>query len=75
MTRRQREILHLIARGMTSKEIAQQLKSTPGSINNHIMASIAALGADSRSEAVTKALRLGLVRSEASALADLAQER
>jgi DNA-binding NarL/FixJ family response regulator len=65
LTRRQREILQMVALGMTSKEIAQQLGSTPGSINNHIMASIAALNARTRSEAVTKALMLGLVRSEA----------
>ena len=62
LTRRQKEVLQLVGRGMTSKEIARQLALTPGTVDNHITASLAALDARTRSEAITKALALGLVR-------------
>lgn len=63
LTRRQKEVLQLVGSGLTSKEIARQLQLTPGTVDNHINASIAVLNAHTRSEAVTKALALGFVRA------------
>lgn len=63
LTQRQKEVLQLVGSGLTSKEIAKKLQLTPGTVDNHITASIAALDAHTRSEAVTKALALGFVRA------------
>ncbi|MGO4395860.1 response regulator transcription factor [Variovorax sp. M-6] len=65
LTRRQKEVLQLVARGLMSKEIARQLNVTPGTVDNHITAAAAVLGARTRSEAVSKALPLGLISSAA----------
>jgi DNA-binding NarL/FixJ family response regulator len=64
LTLRQRDVLELVASGMTSKEVARQLQLTLGTVNNHIAASMTALGARNRLEAVTKALELALIQAK-----------
>lgn len=51
LTDRQKEILRLVAHGYTSKQIAKQLLVSPSTVDNHLRAAIALLGADSRSQA------------------------
>ena len=63
LTRRQAEILQLVGDGMTSKAIGQLLKLSPGTVDNHVAAAIAALGSKTRSEALQRALLLGLVKA------------
>jgi two-component system response regulator DesR len=66
LTRRQAEILQFVGEGKTSKEIGRILNLSPGTVDNHIAASIAALGTKTRSEAVQRALMLGFIRGTPS---------
>lgn len=67
LTKRQREALQLAGAGWTSKEIARELQVAPGTVDNHIYGSIAALGVRTRAEAVAKALMLGMIRGQETA--------
>ncbi|MFA9200240.1 MAG: LuxR C-terminal-related transcriptional regulator [Cypionkella sp.] len=51
LSARQREVLELVSRGRTSKEIARQLAISPSTVDNHIKAAIDKLGARNRHEA------------------------
>ncbi|SCK09044.1 two-component system, NarL family, response regulator DesR [Variovorax sp. HW608] len=64
LTKRQREVLQLVGTGSTSKQIARYLGVAPGTVDNHIHASIAALGVRTRAEAVAKALMLGFIEGQ-----------
>ena len=59
---RQREILDSITRGLTNAQIALQLDISPESVKTHIARLFEKLGAASRSEAVTIALRRHLLK-------------
>jgi len=61
LTPREREILGLIAHGETTAAVAQQLFISPATVRNHIQSVLTKLGAHSKLEAVTIALREGLV--------------
>ncbi len=61
LSARQREVLGHVAKGLTSKAISAKMGITPDSVNGHLRAIFAHLGAASRSEAVATALRLGLL--------------
>jgi DNA-binding NarL/FixJ family response regulator len=66
LTRRQREILPLIAAGMSTKEIARQLNISSGTTKIHTTALMRALGARNRTEAAFlagKAMRSGFSQS------------
>ena len=60
LTKRQREILSLIVGGKSNKQIADNLGITEGTTRIHVTTIFKALGVRSRSEAVYKALDLGL---------------
>ncbi|MGQ9425210.1 LuxR C-terminal-related transcriptional regulator [Gilvimarinus sp. F26214L] len=60
-TQRQRQVLELMARGEPNKTIARHLGTAEGTVRIHVTAIIKALGAANRTEAVTKAIRLGYV--------------
>ncbi len=62
LTQREREVLRLAAAGMTNKEIAQQLFISDKTARNHIASCLVKLGANDRTEAVTTAIRRGLIR-------------
>lgn len=64
LTARELEILGLLVRGLAQKQIAAQLHLSPKTVNSHIERVYEKLGVHSRTQAVTAALRLGLVELE-----------
>ncbi|MDP9902417.1 response regulator transcription factor [Variovorax ginsengisoli] len=65
ITLRQREVLDLVRCGCNSKEIGRRLHLSPGTVNNHINALMAALEVNSRSHAVGRAIELGMLSMHA----------
>ena len=61
LTRREREVLRLMAAGASNKEIARALHAADGTIKNHASAIFAKLGVRDRTRAVLKALELGIL--------------
>lgn len=61
LTRRQIQILQLVAHGKMSKEIAALLDLKPGTVDNHIAAIVDALRAKGRSHAVAIGIEYGYV--------------
>jgi DNA-binding CsgD family transcriptional regulator len=55
LTDRQREVLGLVARGLSDKQIARQLALSPRTVEMHVARVIAALGARNRADAVSRA--------------------
>ncbi|RAX19827.1 MULTISPECIES: response regulator transcription factor [unclassified Actinomyces] len=62
LTPRQREVLTLIARGMSNTEIEEELRITRATRRSHINALLARLGARDRAQLVIAAYEFGLVR-------------
>ena len=62
LTDRQQEILNSVARGLTNADIAKQFGISPVSVKKHLTVIFAKLGAASRAEAVTIALRKHLLK-------------
>lgn len=60
LTRREREILELLARGMGTRAIAGTLFVSPITVRTHVQNLLRKLGAHSRAEAVAVAARWGL---------------
>ncbi|NPA90894.1 MAG: response regulator transcription factor [Chloroflexi bacterium] len=58
---RELEILKLVAQGMTNVEIADMLYLSPATVKDYVRNITTKLGARNRVEAVTKAVRLGLI--------------
>jgi DNA-binding NarL/FixJ family response regulator len=52
LTRREREVMELVARGLTNKAIAEQLFLAPKTVRNHINRLFAKLGVTDRRQAV-----------------------
>lgn len=61
LTRREQEILRLLAEGLTSREIAEQLAISPKTVENHRTNIMSKLGLHSTLELVRYAARLGLI--------------
>ena len=61
LTTREREVLTLVAIGLTNKAIAQRLTISDHTVKFHVAAILAKLGAESRTEAVHLAARRGLL--------------
>jgi len=61
LTAREREILALLVDGLANKEIAQRLVLSPRTIETHVERVLGKLEVGSRSRAIAKALRLGIV--------------
>lgn len=61
LSSRQIEVLGYVENGMTSKAISAIMGITPDCVNGHIRAIFANLDASSRTEAVAKAIHLGLL--------------
>jgi DNA-binding NarL/FixJ family response regulator len=64
LTRREAEVLRLVAAGMTNTEIAVRLVVSDRTIDIHLSAILRKLGARSRGEAGAQAARLGLTRPQ-----------
>jgi len=61
LTRREREVLSCLARGEATEAIAQRLFVSPRTVRNHVANILDKLDVHSRLEAVTFAMRQGLV--------------
>jgi len=58
---RRLEVLRLIARGMTNKEIAAELCLSVKTVENHVRAILRGLGAANRTQAALIAVREGVL--------------
>jgi len=61
LTPREMEVLQLVAEGLTNRRIGERLGISEHTAKFHVNAILGKLGAQSRSEAVAQAARLGLV--------------
>jgi two-component system, NarL family, nitrate/nitrite response regulator NarL len=61
LTPREREVLQLLAEGLPNKSIARRLSITDHTVKFHVNAIMSKLGVQSRTEAVVRATRLGLI--------------
>jgi two-component system nitrate/nitrite response regulator NarL len=61
LTPRELEVLQLLAEGLANKEIAQRLEISEHTVKFHVNAIMGKLAAQSRTEAVVRATRLGLI--------------
>lgn len=61
MTRREREVLALLAAGHSNREIATELFIAENTVKNHVRSILDKLGVHSRMEAVVRASKLGLI--------------
>ncbi|MCS7058408.1 MAG: response regulator transcription factor [Meiothermus sp.] len=59
---RELEVLALVARGLSNKEIARKLKISEATVKTHLLHTFSKLGVDDRTAAVTVALQRGLIR-------------
>ena len=66
LTAREREVLRLVAQGLSNKEIAEDLVVTTNTVNRHLKAIFSKLAVHTRSAAAAKAVNAGLpaARSE-----------
>jgi DNA-binding NarL/FixJ family response regulator len=61
LTAREMEVLQYVAQGLANKVIARRLNITESTVKFHVNAILGKLGAQSRTDAVVRATRLGLV--------------
>jgi two-component system nitrate/nitrite response regulator NarL len=61
LTPRELEVLRLLAEGKTNKAIAQELEVSSHTVKFHVTSLMGKLNAQSRTEAVVRATRLGLI--------------
>jgi DNA-binding CsgD family transcriptional regulator len=67
LTGRELEIMLLVARGNTSRQIGQALFISPRTVEMHVQGSLLKLGCRTRAEAVRRLAELGTLPSEATA--------
>lgn len=58
---REKDVLRLIAKGLSNHEIAQRLFISPHTVKNHVSRIYQKLGVDDRTKVAIWAVRLGLV--------------
>ena len=61
LTAREHDVLQLLAEGLANKEIARRLHISDHTVKFHVNAILGKLGARTRTEAVTRAARQGLI--------------
>ncbi|MHB1296362.1 MAG: response regulator [Anaerolineae bacterium] len=61
LSEREREVLRLLAQGLSNEDIAQQLYLSKGTVRNYVSAILEKLGVSDRTQAAVLALRYGLV--------------
>ena len=61
LTARELDVLRLVARGLGNKEIAADLRITTHTVKYHLAAVLDKLGVRSRTEAVSRGVRTGLL--------------
>lgn len=62
LSQREIEVLKLVAKGMTNKEIAQKLYISDKTARNHVVSCLEKLHANDRTEAATTAIARGIIR-------------
>ena len=63
LTRRERDVLRGIARGLTNREIARELQIGVNTVRTHVSSILGKLGLSSRTQAARYALERGLISS------------
>ena len=71
LTEREREVLELLARGMTNKEIAEKLVITTNTVKRHLKSIFEKLGIHTRSAAAAKAIGIGVSTERQGAARDV----
>jgi DNA-binding NarL/FixJ family response regulator len=66
LSAREHQVLTLLARGYTNREIAQELVITPSTVKVHVEHILAKLGVADRTQAAVVALELGYITTEQS---------
>lgn len=61
LTQREREVLRLLADGLSNEEIGRKLFISPETVRTHVRKAMAKLEADTRTQAVATALRQSLI--------------
>jgi DNA-binding NarL/FixJ family response regulator len=61
LTEREQEVLQLLAKGLSNKDIAHSLQIVEDTVKTHVAHILAKLGVQSRTQAVLAAARLGLI--------------
>jgi DNA-binding NarL/FixJ family response regulator len=64
LTRQQRRVLGFMAQGMSSKRIAREMQISEGTVNNHVNATLRALGASNRIQALRRAVEFALIDAD-----------
>lgn len=64
LTRREKSVLQLVARGLSNKEIAHKLHLSEGTVKTHVSNILTKLNMVSRTEAAAWAIQVGLVSEE-----------
>lgn len=62
LSKREREVLDCLARGMTTAQVAQELFISENTVKTHVRHILEKLEASNRAEAVSKAIQIGLIR-------------
>ena len=66
LTKREREILSLVAEGLSNREIAEKLVLSPETVKSHVAAILEKLNVSDRTQAAIYAVRNGLVETPTS---------
>ena len=61
LTKRERQVLRLLADGMRNEQVAQELSISPLTVRTHVSRAMKKLEADTRTQAVARALRDSLI--------------
>lgn len=64
LTSREREVLRLVARGLSNKEIGEKLAISPHTVKTHLSNTLEKLGLHGRVEAAAWAIRHGLLKGD-----------
>ncbi len=62
LSRREGEVLQLIADGYAPAEVAERLFISPKTVKNHLASAYGKLGARDRTDAVVRAVRQGIIK-------------
>ena len=61
LSKREMDVLFLISKGMTNKEISEQLIITERTVKNHVSSILNKLSVNDRTQALIKSLKMGIV--------------
>lgn len=61
LSEREKEVLHLLAQGLSNREIAERLVLAEGTVKNHVTTILQKLGVRDRTQAALRARQMGLL--------------